>query len=263
MPHHRRLAPSSDASTPAPGHRPGSTRIALSAALAAALIALGCEPSAPNGPAPVAPAVGPRDGLAELAPGVAFEIGATAVDVATLERAADALAIVRPRDARSALLRRVLVDQVLARIAIARHHGAARAAALVEAEAFADRLRAGERFDAGSAEHPVAFAGVVDALDPWVWLAVKDARAGDVLGPIETTAGTFAVVAVKVPFDPAGPFEQRVELGGATFVFAPPPLPLPQEALAGVPARFAERRWRDLVPTSILLALDLEDSEAP
>lgn len=216
----------------------------------------GCAP--PETEAPLAPTVGDASGLAELPDGVALVIDGEPVEVAVIERHADALALLRPGDTRDALVRRVLADHVFARASMATAFAAERPAARAEIEAVAAALRASEE-----PEGALAWEGFVDELDPWLRVPFLAAAEGELLGPIEKSDGGFVVARVVRPFDPDGPIDQTLALEGWVANYARPPVPLPHEGCAGLEVRFADRRWRDLVPVGILHAVDLGAGTAP
>lgn len=238
--------------------RPRLARPARLAPLLLAAVLASCDAGSSADDGRLAPTVGATSGLAELPPGVAFTLDGAPIEVALLERHADALALTRPQDTRDALLRRVIADHVLSRASMATTFDDARPDALARAQALAALVRDGETPDGAR-----SWEGYIDELDPWLRVAFLDAPAGAVLGPVEKSDGGFVVARVTRPFDRAAPVAQVVGLEGWVVTYAEPPLPLPHQGCAGLEARFAERRWRDLVPTAILHALDLGGSDGP
>lgn len=237
---------------PRPTQRVPRTTLARLAALALTAVLAACAPDAADEEPDLAPTIGAASGLADLPPGVALVIDGRPIEIALLDQHADALALTRPQDTRDALLRRALADHVLSRVSMATYFAEARPAALAASEALAARLRAGE-----SVEGARQWEGYMDELDPWLRVALLEAAPGEVLGPIEKADGGFVVAVVTRAYDPEQPVDQVLGVDGWIHNYAEPPVPLPHQGCAGLEARFAERRWRDLVPTAILHALDL------
>lgn len=199
----------------------------------------------------------PASAAAPLADGVALEVGGVALLVSQIEALADTLALVHPEQTRPALLRRVLVDVCLPRIALARVHAQERERALAAAELAVVELRAGR-----SQNLPATLVSPFAELDIPLQTALRGAPAGAIVGPVESALGTFSVALVKTPFDAErGPL-QEVVVDGWTFSYLDPSdeagLNAGHAALDGLGVRFASDAWRDLVPLTVQTRLGLK-----
>jgi len=196
-----------------------------------------------------------RAALPTLAAGVAMTIGGVEVHEAEVEALADALALSLPASSRSDLRRRVLVDTLLPRTALALAAPAERAEALAQAQALAADLAAGRSANLG-----VRYEGALGDLDLCLGAALLGRAAGDVVGPVEGAAGTFHVVVVERPYDLARDGRQTIAFSGHSLPYHTEAAEVGAAAgiaaLDGLAARFASDDWRDLLPIAVLARLD-------
>jgi hypothetical protein len=226
-------------------------QVLTSLVLALCVPCVGCERDEAVGAIGSAPAAEP------MAPGVALEVGGVALLASEVEAHADTLALVYPEQTRPALLRRALVDVCLPRLALGIVHRAERERALAAAQSEVEALRSGRTQNV-----PATLVSPFAELDVPLQTALRGAPAGAVVGPIESSTGTFNVALVKTPFDPgAGPL-QEVVVEGWSFPYLDPTdeasVNEGQAALVGLGVRFASESWRDLVPLTVQARLGVK-----
>jgi hypothetical protein len=220
-------------------------------------LALACSCSGGDGSTPPAPA-GPVFG--GLEPGVVIEVGGHPVTEEEVERGTRALESFFPHESPAYRQRRVVVDHALPRAANAARAPQARVEAQERARALAAAVANGDE-DALASLVPSSIPAF--ELDLWIWEAVREAPAGAVIGPVEDTTGAFLVAVIERPYDPAEDLEQELGLRGRLVPFDPRPSSPLLPVVTGLEIRFAEARWRALVPTGVLHAMVEPGVEPP
>ncbi|QDU84075.1 hypothetical protein Pla163_11770 [Planctomycetes bacterium Pla163] len=245
-----RERPERASTNPVAARRTARRRERRAALVGASLwLALACSCAGEDGSTP--PAVsGPVFG--GLAPGVVIEVGGQPITEEEVERATRALESFFPHESAAHRQRRAVVDHALPRAANAARAPKARAEAEQRARALAAAVANGDA-DALATLVPARIPAF--ELDLWVWEAVREAPAGAVIGPVEDGTGSYVVAVVERPYDPAETLEQELGFRERLVPYDPRPESPLIPVVEGLEIRFAEARWRALVPTGVLHAM--------